>query len=156
MTHPEPEPGPEQPQQPHPASSWPPPPPTGYQPYPQPHPATSWPPSPPTGYEPYLQPQPVYTVPSPVPQPPVTNTGPVGFAFGVLALMLGWIPLFGVAGIACGVVGLALCMKALRLAKHGFISDRGLAIAGVVCACAGLVLGLAINLTLLIALTAAG
>lgn len=135
-THPEPEPGPEQPHQSHPASSWP--------------------PSAPTGYRPYLQPQPVYTVPSPVPQAPVTSTGPVGFAFGVLALMLGWIPLFGIAGIACAVVGLALCMKALRLAKLGFISDRGLAIAGVVCACAGLVLGLAINLTLLITLTAAG
>jgi len=38
-------------------------------------------------------------------------------------------------------VGLVLGMKALRLAKIGFISDRGLAIAGVVLSCVGIATG---------------
>lgn len=84
------------------------------------------------------QPVPVYAVPTPTPQAPVTNTGPVSFAFGMLAFLLGWIPLVGLIGAGLGVVGLVLGLKALRLVKIGFISDRGLAIAGVVLSCVGI------------------
>jgi hypothetical protein len=87
------------------------------------------------------QPVPVYAVPSPVSQAPVTNTGPVSFAFGMLAFLLGWIPLVGLIGTGLGVVGLVLGLKALRLAKLGFVSDRGLAIAGVVLSCVGIATG---------------
>ncbi|WP_433295237.1 hypothetical protein ACQPZQ_12615 [Pseudonocardia sp. CA-142604] len=86
-------------------------------------------------------PVPVYAVPSPMQQAPVTNTGPISFAFGMLAFLLGWIPLVGLIGTALGVVGLVLGLKALRLAKIGFISDRGLAIAGVVLSCVGIAIG---------------
>jgi hypothetical protein len=86
-------------------------------------------------------PVPVYAVPPPIPQAPVTNTGPISFAFGMLAFLLGWIPLVGLIGTGLGVIGLVLGLKALRLAKIGFISDRGLAIAGVVLSCVGIATG---------------
>jgi hypothetical protein len=66
----------------------------------------------------------VYGVPSPIPQAPVTNTGPVSFAFGMLAFLLGWIPLVGPIGAGLGVVGPVLGLTALRLAQLGFVSDR--------------------------------
>ncbi|GAA1276606.1 hypothetical protein GCM10009609_44500 [Pseudonocardia aurantiaca] len=124
------------------------------QPYPsQPYPAQSYPPQHPAyppphqQYPPYQLPQPVY---GPYPRKPVTNTGPAAFAFGFIALLLGWVPLFGIAGIACGVVGVVLALKALELAKLGFVSDRGLAIAGLVVACAGLTVGVVVHIVLLV------
>jgi hypothetical protein len=66
----------------------------------------------------------VYGVPSPIPQAPVTNTGPESFAFGMLAFLLGWIPLVGPIGAGLGVVGPVLGLTALRLAQLGFVSDR--------------------------------
>jgi hypothetical protein len=71
----------------------------------------------------------------------VTDTGPVSFALGMLAFLLGWIPLVGPIGAGLGVLGLVLGMKALRLAELGFSSDRGLAIAGVVLSCVGIAAG---------------
>jgi hypothetical protein len=106
--------------------------------------------------QPYPQypPHPVYAAPSPVPHPRTSSTGPASFACGLMAALLGWIPLVGIAGIALGVLGLALAMKALRLAKLGYLSDRGLAIAGVVLSCLGLALGVVVTGTVLIALSA--
>lgn len=88
---------------------------------------------------------PVYAVPSPIPQLPVTNTKPVSFAFGMLAFLLRWIPLVGLIGAGLGVVGLVLGRKALRLAKLGFTSDRGLAIVGVVLSCVGIATGMVVS-----------
>lgn len=125
------------------------------QPQPGPQPGPIWPPPPQTAYQAYphypqYPPHPVYAVPSPVPHPRTSSTGPASFACGLMAALLGWIPL---VGIALGVLGLALAMKALRLAKLGYLSDRGLAIAGVVLSCLGLALGVLVTGTVLIALS---
>jgi hypothetical protein len=129
---------------------------------PQSYPTQSYPPQPrypayPPPYQqypPYPPPQPVYSVPSPYAEKPVTNTGPAACAFGLMALLLGWVPVFGIVGITCGVAGIVFALRALELAKLGFVSDRGLAIAGLVLACAGLAVGVPVNLVFLIAIAA--
>jgi hypothetical protein len=129
------------PPQSYPPQSYPPqsyPPPTAAQPYPQYAP-----------YPPY-QPQPFSAVPSPYRERPVTNAAPAAVAFGILALVVGWVPLVGILGIASGVVAIAFAVRALRLAALGYVSDRGLAIAGSVLASAGILAGLTVHLVILV------
>ena len=66
----------------------------------------------------------------------------------------GWVPCVGVVGIALGVLGLALGLKALRLAELIYLSDRGLAIPGVVLSCLGIELGVVFTGVVVVALAA--
>ena len=139
MTHPDPEQSPSGPE-----PSWPPA--AGYPPPPSWPPPGGYPPGYPPPHAPYgPAPQPVYSVPSPVPEPPATSAGHASMAFGVVAFVLGWIPFVGVVGLACGVAGLMFGLRAQRLAGLGYVTDRGLTIAGVALSCIGLVAGVVIN-----------
>jgi hypothetical protein len=100
-------------------------------------------------------PQPVYWVPSPVPELLATSAGHASMAFGLVALVLGWIPFVGVIGMTGGVAGLVFGLRALRLAGLGYVTDRGLAIAGIALSSVGLVAGVVINGVVLLGLSLA-
>jgi hypothetical protein len=80
-----------------------------------------------------------------VPSPP-TGAGGNGLAVasmvcGIVALVIAWVPFFGIVGLAAAVVGLALGIPALRRSKPTG-ARRGAAITGIVTSSIGIVLGI--------------
>jgi hypothetical protein len=60
---------------------------------------------------------------------------------GIVALVIAWVPFFGLVGLAAAVVGLALGIPALRRSKPTG-ARRGAAITGIVTSSIGIVLGI--------------
>ena len=60
---------------------------------------------------------------------------------GIVALVVAWIPFFGIIGLAAAVVGLAIGIPALRRSKPTG-ARRGAAITGIITSSIGIVLGI--------------
>jgi hypothetical protein len=104
---------------------------------PNPYPPVSGP-----GYQPY--PQAGYMVPGyPMGQNPTSANalGIVSLVLGILSIPLGCCSFFGlvmpIPAIVCGVLG-------IRKASQGQANNKGLAIAGLICGCVGLMISLTI------------
>lgn len=86
----------------------------------------------------------------PAPQPrPRSSLGLVSLACGLVALLIGWVPLVGFVGLVAAIIGVITGAKALQLRKRGYDVDHGLATAGI--ALSGLVLFFVIGFLLLFA-----
>lgn len=78
--------------------------------------------------------------PPPYPPPPQNGFGTAAFVLGLLGLLFSFIPIIGI--IAWPMVLLAVVFGAVGLAKasSGRATDRGLAIAGLICGLLGLMI----------------
>jgi hypothetical protein len=124
-------------------SPWARPDPYAVPPYPQPSQQPHYPPY--AAYPPYQQ------TPYPMSQPyrrRNSATGPAAFAFGFLALAVGWVPFFGLIGIAFGVAGAGFAGKAMQLARSGVAADRGLAVVGMALSIIGVGISVAVHAVL--------
>jgi hypothetical protein len=66
--------------------------------------------------------------PTPIP-PPTSNPAMTSFACGVIAILIGWVPVIGLIGMVLAIVALVTGIIAVRRPN-----GRGYAIAGIVCA----------------------
>lgn len=82
-------------------------------------------------------PPPAPSTPAGAPRTPSSRMAFAGFILGLLGACLSWLPL---AGLACAVFGAVFSFQARRAIGPGR-QDRGLATAGLVLGCTGVVLG---------------
>jgi len=83
-----------------------------------------------------------------------------GMILGICAIVICWLPFVGpFLGLACGVVGLILSLKAKNKAKADNLGEtwdgKGMAMAGLVCSIIGMAVSAIALIVMIIALTAA-
>ena len=84
---------------------------------------------------------PQYAPPSPAaPARPKNGLGTAGFVLGLVGLVFAFIPLIGVVAWPLVIIGLILSLVGLSRVRKGVATNKGLAIAGIVCSAVGLVI----------------
>jgi hypothetical protein len=81
--------------------------------------------------------------PVPPPAPPGNELGTASLIVGVIGLGLSFVPLVGVIAWPLVIIGLVLGILGLLRANRADATNRGVAIAGIVCSGAGLLVCLA-------------
>jgi hypothetical protein len=76
----------------------------------------------------------------PPPPPPQNGFGTAGFVLGLLGLLFSFIPLIGIIAWPLVLLGLVFAWVGLSRVRSGRANNRGLTIAGLVCALIGLVM----------------
>jgi uncharacterized protein DUF4352 len=76
----------------------------------------------------------------PPPRPPQNGLGTAGFVLGLIGLLFSFIPVIGVIAWPLVLIGLVLAGIGLSRARRGRATNKGLAIAGLVCASLGLLM----------------
>jgi hypothetical protein len=84
----------------------------------------------------YPMPAPGYYPPAPL--PPQNGFGTAGFVLGLLGLLFSFIPLIGIIAWPLVLLGLVFAGLGLARARKGRATNKGLAIAGLVCSGVGL------------------
>ncbi|WP_433287806.1 DUF4352 domain-containing protein [Pseudonocardia sp. CA-142604] len=85
----------------------------------------------------YPQPGPGYPPPAPAPQ---NGLGTAGFVVGLLGLLFSFIPVIGIIAWPMVLLGLVLAGVGISRARQGRATNKGLAIAGIVCSAVGLLI----------------
>ncbi|HEV8556834.1 MAG TPA: DUF4190 domain-containing protein [Actinophytocola sp.] len=78
------------------------------------------------------------TPPPPTAPPPRNGLGTAGFVLGLIGLIFSPIPIIGVVAWPLVILGLIFSLIGLRRAGNRLATNRGLAIAGLVCSAVGL------------------